>query len=131
MLLAHLADSVNIEEFAFEPDRARDFAEDLDREAARSERRITCQLMLASIRASFATGLAERSPNIDLNRRIGSAILGVFRDDQFDSAGLVKSLWLERITRTANDTETMIEELLRMDAGQESPLNGTQAHWQR
>ena len=95
-----------------------------------SERRVTCQLMLASIRASFATGLAERSPNSDLNRRIGSAILGAFRDDLFDSTGLVKSLWLERITKTANDTEVMIEELMRMDAGQESQL-GAHAHWRR
>lgn len=131
MLLAHLADSVAIEEFAFDADRARDFAEDLDREAAHSERQVTCQLMLASIRASFATGLAERSPNIDLNRRIGSAILGAFRDELFDSTGLVKSLWLERIVRTANDTEVMIEELLRMDAGRESPSFGTHTYRQR
>jgi hypothetical protein len=131
MLLAHLADTVDVAEFAFEPDRARDFAEDLDREAARAERRFTCQLVLASIRASFATGLAERSPNIDLNRRIASAILGAFREDLFDSTGLVKSLWLERITRTANDTEVMIEELMRMDAGQGSPMTGTHTLWQR
>lgn len=126
MLLAHLADAVEIEEFAFEPDRARDFASDLDRTATQSERRFTCQLVLASIRASFVSGLSERSPNVDLNRRIGSAILLAFRDELFDSTGLVKSLWLERITRTANDTEVMIEELLRLDVGhgeQISPLD--------
>jgi len=117
MLLAHLAETVAIEEFAFEPDRARDFADDLDRGAAQAERRFTCQLVLASIRASFAAGLSERSPNIDLNRRIGSGILSAFREELFDSTGLVKSLWLERITRTANDTEVMIEELLRLDVG--------------
>lgn len=128
MLLAHLAETIDIEEFAFEPDRARDFAEDLDRAAAQSERRFTCQLVLASIRASFAAGLAERSPNIDLNRRIGSAILAAFREELFDTTGLVKSLWIERITRTANDTEVMIEELLRMDVGCEGPAPPFDAH---
>jgi hypothetical protein len=87
MLLAHLAETVAIEEFAFELDRARDFADDLDRGAAQAERRFTCQLVLASIRASFAAGLNERSPNIDLNRRIGSAILAAFREELFDTTG--------------------------------------------
>jgi hypothetical protein len=122
MLLAHLAQTIDIGEFAFEPDRARDFAEDLDHEAAQAERRFTCQLILASLRASFADGLAERSPNGDLNRRIGAAILGAFREEITDSTGLVKSLWLERLSRTASDTEGMIEELLRLDVGQASGL---------
>ena len=65
---------IAIDEFAFEPARARDFADDLDHEAAYSNRRFTCQLMLASLRASFAQGLADYSPNRDLNRRIGSAV---------------------------------------------------------
>ena len=115
MLLAHLADSTDIAEFAFEPDRARDFADDLDREAAQSERRFTCQLVLNSLRASFANGLADRSPNGDLNRKIGSAMLAAIQEELTDSTGFVKSLWLERISRTANDTETMIDELLRLD----------------
>jgi hypothetical protein len=117
MLLAHLADSIDIAEFAFEPERADDFAEDLDHEAAQADRRFTCQLVLVSLQASFAEGLSERSPNADLNRRIGSAILGAFREEISDSTGLVKSLWLERISRTASDTEVMVEELLRLEDG--------------
>lgn len=116
MLLAHLADAIEIDEFAFEPQRARNFAEDLDHNAARAELRFTSQLVLASIRASFAEGLADRTPNADLNRRIGSAVLAAFREEICDSTGLAKSLWLERISRTANDTEGMIDELLRLDA---------------
>ena len=115
MLLAHLADTIAIDEFAFEPDRAHDFAEDLDHQSTRAERRFTCQLMLTSLRASFAEGLAERSVNADLNRRISSALLAAFREEITDSAGLVKSLWLERMSQTATDTEGMIEELIRLD----------------
>src|SRR5262245_46816599 len=49
MLLAHLADSIDIAEFAFEPGRAADFAEDLDHESAHSDPRFTCQLVLVSL----------------------------------------------------------------------------------
>ena len=115
MLLAHLARLTDISLYAFDTARAGDFAEDLDHDAAQAEHRFTCQLILASLRASFAEGLAERSPNTDLNRRIGAALLAAFREEVTDSSGLVKSLWLERISRTASDTEGMIEELLELD----------------
>ncbi len=121
MLLAHLAGLTNINEFAFDTGRARDFAEDLDHQAANSqsdnaEHDLTGQLMLVSLRASFAKDLADRSPNSDLNRRIASALLGAFRDPTADPTGIVKSLWLERLNRTALETEDMVEELLRLDA---------------
>jgi hypothetical protein len=116
MLLAHLAGLIDIDEFAFERDRARDFAEDLNHQATRNERDFAGQLMLLSLRASFARDLADRTPNSDLNRRIASALLGAFRDPTEDPTGLVKSLWLERLNRTAIETEGMVAELLRLDA---------------
>jgi hypothetical protein len=115
MLLAHLSGAVEIDEFAFEPDRAREFAADLDHEAVSNQRRFTCQIMLASLQASFADGLDDRSINQDLNRRIGAAVLAAFREEITDSTGLVKSLWLQRLSQTASDTEGMIEDLLRLD----------------
>jgi hypothetical protein len=114
MLLAHLAPAVDISEFAFEPDRARDFAEDLQREAMEAERQFAGQLILASLRGSFASHLAERTPNSDLNRRIGLAVLNAIREHVDESSGIAKSAWLERMTRMASDTEGMIEELLRL-----------------
>jgi len=129
MLLAHLADSIDIAEFAFEPERAADFSDDLDHEAAQADRRFTCQLVLVSLKGSFAEGLSDRSPNADLNRRIASAVLGAFREEITDSTGLVKSLWLERLCRTASDTEGMVEELLRLDVPQEGVTRNR--CWQR
>jgi hypothetical protein len=121
MLLAHLSRYIDIREFACDIERARDFAEDLDydshAESVHAEHRLTCQLVLASLRASFAEGLDDGSPNADVNRRIGSAVLAAFRDEIADSTGLVKSAWLERISRTASDAEGMIEELVRLDRG--------------
>jgi hypothetical protein len=117
LLLAHVSRGVDSGEFAFERQRARDFADDLDHDAASADCRLTSHLVLASLRASFASGLAEHSPNRDLNRRIGSAVLLALREELTDSLGLVKSLWLERLSRTATDAEGLIGELLLLDAG--------------
>ena len=118
MLLAHLARDVDVTEFAFEPDRAAEFADDLSHEAVAVERQFTCQLILSSLRAAFQTDLADRSPNLDLNRRLGSAILGCFREDLFDVTRLVKPLWVERLSATADDAQGMIDELVRIDDAQ-------------
>jgi hypothetical protein len=116
MLLAHLADTVDTREFAFELERHRDFADDLGHRAVRQQQGFTCQLIQASLRAALAQGLADRTPNADLNRRIGSAVLSCFREELIEAPALVKALWLERVTRTARDTEEMVEALLRLDA---------------
>jgi hypothetical protein len=115
MLLANFSRHIDISRFAFELDRAHDFADDLDHESAHIDQHFTCQLVLASLRASFAYGLADQSPNADLNQRIGNAVLAAFREEIADSTGLVKSVWLERISRTASDAELMVEELVRLD----------------
>jgi hypothetical protein len=123
MLLAHLADSIDIAEFAFEPERACDFADDLDHGAARADLPFTSQLVLVSLRASFADGVSERSPNRDLNRHIGSALLGAFPSDAADTAWLAEPLWLQRIHQSTSDAEGMIEELLLLDSGRNRSLD--------
>jgi hypothetical protein len=115
MLLAHVSRDVDITEFAFEPDRAMEFAEDLAHEAVAAERQFTGQLILSSLRAAFQTNLAQGSPNVDLNRRLGCAILACFREELFDATGLVKPLWVERLSVTADDAQGMIDELVAID----------------
>jgi hypothetical protein len=55
-----------------------------------------------------------------LNRRIGSALLAAFREENTDPTGFIESLWLERMNRTAIDAEGMIEELVQLDLTQGS-----------
>lgn len=115
MLLSHLSPLVAIDEFAFDPERARDFADDLRRDMAADQGALTCQLMSASLRNSLASDLADRTPNADLNRRLGSAVLGCFQPNE-DPPGLARSFWLDRIARTTNDAQGLIDELLGLDA---------------
>jgi hypothetical protein len=115
MLLAHLSPLTDIGVFAFQADRAHDFADDLDRDACAEQRRFTCQLIVSSLRASFTVGLAESSPNRDLNVRLAATLLPLFRDDQEDSLTIAGPLWLERMHEMALQTEGMVEELMRLD----------------
>jgi hypothetical protein len=112
MLLAHLAREIDIGQFAFDPQRANDFADDLDHDAAAAQRRFTTQLILSSLRGSFAT-LADHSPNVDLNRRIGVAIVHSCGDALAQAIGLSRPLWLQRIAATADSAQNLIDQLVR------------------
>lgn len=116
LLLAHLARDVDITEFAFDPARAVEFADDLDYQAAASERRFTCQLICSSLRAAFTPILAEHSPNADLNRRLAAAIVACYGDEFLAAVGFGRPLWLARMSTTADDAQHLIDELMAYDA---------------
>jgi hypothetical protein len=111
MLLAHLARDIDIGQFAFDPARAGDFAEDLDHDAAAVERRFTSQLIFSSLRGSFAS-LSDHSPNADLNRRIGVSIVHACGDTLAGAIGLSRPLWLQRITTAADSAQQLLEQLI-------------------
>ena len=69
----------------------------------------------------FGSGLGAESPNADLNARIAASILACFPDRLFDSTGLMRSLWLMRLTNVAEDTQGMIDELLGLRTTGERP----------
>jgi hypothetical protein len=72
-------------------------------------------MVLASLRLAFQTDLHRYSPNAELNRRIASSILCCLDEDLFEADGLPRSLWLERLYCTTNETQGMIDELLWLD----------------
>jgi hypothetical protein len=115
MLVGHLMPLDNVGEFAFDPRRAADFADDLRIRGRQPGGRQVWPLLMASMRAAFRQNLCEQSPNADLNARIGSAILACFPPELFDSTGLMRSLWLMRVTSVAEDTQGKIDELLRLE----------------
>jgi hypothetical protein len=101
-----------VAEFAVDPRRAQDFADDAPSRRGFAASRLAWPLLLASLRAAFQRELGAVSPNGDLNAAIASGILACFPSELFDSTGLFRSLWLMRITSAAEDAQVMIEELL-------------------
>ena len=115
MLIGYLAGLDDVSEFAVDPIRAKDFAEDLRYQAQWEGGHHAWPLVLASLRAAFRQGLSPTSPNADLNAKIAASILACFPPELFDSTGLFRSLWLSRLTNITDDTAGMIEELLSAD----------------
>jgi hypothetical protein len=112
LLIGYLAGLGDFNEFAFEPERAADFAQDLKLQSTSPSQRQAWPLVVSSLRAAFRQGLAPISPNADLNTRIANAILACFPSDLFDSTGPFRSLWLLRLSNAANDAQGLIDDLL-------------------
>ncbi|HLA85803.1 MAG TPA: hypothetical protein VJL29_13515 [Thermoguttaceae bacterium] len=112
MLVGYLHDLIDVDQFAVDPQRALDFAEDLSYRRRLPGGRQVWPLLQASLRATFGSGLSAASPNAELNERIASAVLSCFRSELFDSTGTLHSLWVTRLCNGADDVDGMIEDLL-------------------
>jgi hypothetical protein len=112
LLIGHLVPLYNVSEFAPDPQRAQEFANDLQQRGSLARGRRAWSLTLTSLRTAFQVGLSEISPNGDLNARIAGSILSCFPPETFDSTGLFRSLWLMRLTAMADETQGMIEDIL-------------------
>jgi hypothetical protein len=112
MLIGYLTQLNEVREFAFDPDRAADFAQDLREQGKLPGGRHVWSLIQGSLQAAFSRGLTAWSPNADLNARIAGGILSCFPAEVFDSTGLPRSLWSLRLVQTASDAQGMISQLL-------------------
>jgi hypothetical protein len=117
LLVGRLAQQFAVSEFAIDPDRARQFAEELRRHGRQEGGRLAWSLIEASLRAAFRQGLLAASPNADLNAAIAASILSCFPAEVFDGTGLFPSAWLIRLTRITSDTQGLIADLLSLDEG--------------
>jgi hypothetical protein len=115
LLVGYLAGMYDVSEFAIDPARARDFAEDLHYQSSLKGGRHVWPLVLASLRATFRQGLCPKSPNADLNAKIGSSVLSCFQPELFDSTGLFRSLWMLRLASGTDEAQGMLEDLLSLD----------------
>jgi hypothetical protein len=111
--LLHICD---VREFAVDPERADDFAIDLAQQRSQAGGRQAWRLTLVSLRNAFQTGLSPIAANPDANSRIAAGILGCFQEELFDSTGMLRSLWMVRLSASTSDAQGMIRELLEPDA---------------
>ncbi len=123
MLLGRLIQRYDVDSLAFDPQRAREFAADLRFEQKHFPRDHAWNLALASLRATFQTGLSDVAPNADLNQRIANSIWAFFPEEGFDSIGLPKSSWMLRLDGTAQDMEGLINDLWAVDDQPPVPIS--------
>lgn len=116
LLLGQLLGSHDVSEFAVVHERAREFADDLHHQQQQPGGEHAWPLTLASLRGAFRAGVCEATPNGDANARIAASIVACFPAELFDDSGLVRSLWLARLSTTASDVAGLIEDWFRVDA---------------
>lgn len=101
-------------EFTFDPTRAQAFAFDAPVHDAAP---IAATMLIASVREAFAPAdrsTTDRAPLCgQFNRRIAGAALGLFGPEAFDGHGLLRSAWIARLERVADDTAGLVENLFQ------------------
>jgi hypothetical protein len=117
MLIASVLHGDELYSLAFDAERAAEFSEEYHAPAEGSFRHQAWQLTLAAIRAAFRPlRQAAQTENTDLNAQIAAAILACFPSEAFDATGVLRSLWVVRLTNGTSDTAGLIDELMRLDA---------------
>ncbi len=111
VLIGHLLETHNVSEFAVEPSRAREFADDL-RTSDQTGGNLAWSLTAAAIRSAFRTGLCDHAPAGEQNARIAQAVLATFPPELFDSTGAFHSLFTVRMLHAASDAAGLVDELL-------------------
>ncbi|MCE9526074.1 MAG: hypothetical protein K8R36_08470 [Planctomycetales bacterium] len=114
LLLAHFASAVCVHDFAFEPNRSADFADDLKSGGTFDEQHLARELLFSSFRNSLLSQLSGASPNADLNETIGRSLSALFYEDNEQSVG--ESAWLARISQMTDDAQEMLDEIVAMEA---------------
>lgn len=108
LLLAHLADSCNVKEYAFDMARVTDFAETL---ATNDQRETASALLLKSLDQPIGHNLQIKCPHPALNRRIAESILACLGPDVCDSIGNTRHLWTVRLNNTLEDVMRLVQRL--------------------
>ena len=114
LLLAHFASAINVHDFAFEPNRAADFAADLRSGGSFDEQTLAKELLFSSFRGSLVLHLTAVSPNADLNETIGRSLSALFGEESEQPAG--ESAWLARISQMTDDAQEMLDEIVAMES---------------
>lgn len=112
MLLGCLWNEADLADLAFDSTRAANFSSGLHSAGQQRHEPPAQQRMLAGMRAGLQARPMVASPNADLNEQIAASLLSCLRAELFESTGLLKSLWLMRLSTTANDAQALLAELL-------------------
>lgn len=112
ILLGHFAGRIDVGHLAFNHDYVNSMAAEFRSQRATN---LSLDALLAAMQISLRRFGKIPSPNADLNQRLGSAIMVCMRSDLFDSTGILKSWWVERLNHTTGDTQGLVEDLLRLD----------------
>lgn len=125
-LIGHLGGSHEREweRYAIDVQRARAFAEDARQLPPGTARDTAGWLMTAAMRETLVRRSQSLAATPVGNQQISDAVLMCLRPDLFDSVGLLKSLWLHRLQRGAEQADRVLDELAAADINAGPTLSG-------
>lgn len=113
--------------YAIDFERAKTYAEE-SRDCGNGEsRRTVSWLMNASMRDMLTRRASDRSALPEANRAIASSVASMLRPDLFDSVGVLRSLWLNRLQIDHEITDRSEEEFLTAGSEQEEIAKGLES----
>jgi hypothetical protein len=105
LLLGHLVERYQVEDFAFNAERSRDFgAQQLLQSTARPREQVWA-LVLVGLRMAFPTAANASPPNEYFQHQIIASILNCFPADSFQPEGPFRSILEGRVCRDGNRPE--------------------------
>ena len=113
LLIGHLVLNFQLDEFAFEVDRAVEFGQSQMREILRATDEPVWEFVLTGIRLAFKTLPDETSPSNAWNQGIIRHVLGSFPEDCFDEFGQFKSIRRSRVEHSPERSDRLADSLLR------------------
>ncbi|WP_417736729.1 hypothetical protein [Rosistilla oblonga] len=92
-------------------ERTLEFADEAADQAG-AVRQTHRRLLTATLRSSLLRQMHATAANPDENGKISDAVLVCIRPDMFDSLGTLQSLWLHRLKHSAEQTDSVLTQLL-------------------
>ncbi len=115
LLIGHLPQDPEIQELAFDRQRAADFAQDLLEQPAMRNGGFTWQLLTTSLRGSFASLVQSSPAHAELNRQVAAGILATFEPNVFNATGVLHGRLVQRVAKITDDTQVMLDELWSLE----------------
>ena len=112
VLIGSLADLQETSEYAVNPERASDFADDLSRRRQANTEPIVWGLMLTGMKTAFRHRLRSTCPNADLNAAIAASVLSFFPSELSVNNRWCESLWLLRLSHSESQLRVLVNQLL-------------------
>lgn len=99
----------------FDRARIKAFSEDARQMPVGSARETTCWLLSAAMRDALVRQSRGEVAFAKENHKVADSVLMSLRPDLFDSVGVIKSLWLHRLERGAEQTDRVLKQLALAD----------------
>lgn len=110
LLIGSLLAEGDVAEFAFDPERARDFSDDFD-EGCAIDAQTVWGTLLASMQQGFTQSLTYPAVQPELNRQIYQSVAYCLSQDDWYLAPLEPGDWFQRIDRLTETTAGLILQL--------------------